>query len=127
MKKHKITLSFLSLQSRTSPSSLGSSIDLPTPTIDLKATVEQYPPHCIGFMFVQSMKISGDHLILMYKFGWRRGPFEYYGKNLGLVVVHIPTRKELFSCNNLGFVTSYDERGSYVEVPTMLTSSSYIF
>ena len=106
--KHKVVLSFLPLQE---------SIDLEAAALDLEATTEKFPSHLSGNLTVYSMKVSGDHLILMYgcdehdrNWGWG------YSKSVGLVVVHIPTRKEVYSCSNLGDV---EERRP--EVPRLMT------
>jgi hypothetical protein len=116
MEKYKIVLSFLPLQ--TNPSSLGSSSSLAAPAIDLKETLKEFPSDMMGALKVYSMQVSGDHLILIY------GCQEEYQdevceSTVGLVVVHIPTRKEVYNCTRVDAEHSEYEGGP-LEVPRLM-------
>lgn len=116
MEKYKIVLSFLPLQ--TNPSSLGSSSSLAAPAIDLKETLKEFPSDVMGVLTVHSMQVSGDHLILIY------GCQEEYQdevceSTVGLVVVHIPTRKEVYNCTRVDAEHSEYEGGP-LEVPRLM-------
>lgn len=68
-------------------------------------TVQQYPSACEEDLYVCSRQISGEHLILIYVH------MVDQAESVGLVVVHIPTRKEVYGCNDIDTVdTRVEER-----------------